>query len=124
LAAAALRVAAFQVVAYLVRLYFLLIEDVAQRALSRPAPAAVGGPIPCIPCRDRLPTKRLGWPMRRREFIAGPAWPLPSACGARTAPIGDAGGMIRRDRYCKVDAISDVCREFHLSRRAIRASAP
>ena len=57
-----LRVAAFQVVADLVRLYFLLIEDVAQRALSQFGKAGVSFRRPML-------TRMAGEKPRRPQFV-------------------------------------------------------
>ena len=57
-----LRVAAFQVVADLVRLYLLLIEDFAQRALSQLGKASV-------PLRRAMLTRMAGKQSRRPQFV-------------------------------------------------------
>src|SRR5271165_87572 len=57
-----LRVAAFQVVADLVRLYLLLIEDLARRALSQPGKASV-------PLRRPMLTRMAGKQSRRPQFV-------------------------------------------------------
>src|SRR6516165_783535 len=42
-----------------------------QERLQEVGPSARCNPFPCDPDRDTLPARLGGWPMRRREFIAG-----------------------------------------------------
>ena len=79
-----LRIAAFQVVADLVRLYLLLIEDLAQRSLSQFAEAGV-------PLRRPMLTRMAGEQSRRPQFV-GIAEFLGLAAGKVDNPCLGLGG--------------------------------
>src|SRR5271166_2611156 len=79
-----LRIAAFQVVADLVRLYLLLIEDLAQRSLSQFAEAGV-------PLRRPMLTRMAGEQSRRPQFV-GIAEFLGLAAGEVDNPCLGLGG--------------------------------